>query len=96
MPRFFRNVSGTSNDTCRCGSWLEHYKRYSGQSLLRCAVEGCGEWATDGAHVQQHPLNPFVDNTYILPFCHAHNMAPGWLQVPDSYSAIPARVPSCS
>jgi hypothetical protein len=24
------NINGTSDNTCKCGSWLAHWKNYSG------------------------------------------------------------------
>jgi hypothetical protein len=73
-----KNVNGTSNHTCRCESWLNHWVRFneSHQSLpLYCAAQGCYWPPTVGAHVQK---DEWLDqNWYIVPFCDSHNQATG-------------------
>jgi hypothetical protein len=68
---FYKNVKNTSNDKCKCESWLAHWERFSGQRANKCARNNCNERATDGAHVSRFFLN---DEIYILPLCHKHNL----------------------
>src|SRR2546425_927627 len=36
------NVNGTSASTCKCGSWLAHWKKFSAQSLpAYCSEKTC-------------------------------------------------------
>lgn len=67
-----KNINGTSDATCRCGSWLEHWKKFSGQVLPTCCPEvKCAHKPEVGAHVQKDSQ---VDASwYIVPLCKAHN-----------------------
>ncbi len=71
-----KNVNGTEDNTCQCGSWLNHWKRYSGQSLpVTCPVIGCKNKPEVGAHVQ---VSSATDNKwYIIPLCVMHNNTRG-------------------
>ena len=68
--RFVKNIRGTSNSR-RSKSWLELYRRQFPFDNGKCAVVGCGQNATCGAHV-------IIDGNgrqeYILPMCQAHNL----------------------
>ncbi len=66
------NINGTSQNTCKCGSWLEHWKKFSGQSLpALCPEMKCYEKPEVGAHVQKDTSTD--TNWYIVPFCKTHN-----------------------
>ncbi len=47
-----RNVAGTRYNTCRCGTWLQHWRTYSGGTRKTCAKIGCQSAASVGAHVE--------------------------------------------
>jgi len=66
-----RNISGTAdNPPCPCGSWLDHWKNYTGFDNPACAVGGCEKRANVGGHV----LKAGGDMTqYIIPLCYEHN-----------------------
>ncbi len=52
------NVSGTSDRSCVCGTWLNHWLRFSGHpkgARVSCAEIGCIAEAQDGAHVFIEP-----------------------------------------
>ncbi|KIX21855.1 hypothetical protein SY27_04005 [Flavobacterium sp. 316] len=67
-----KNINGTSDNNCNCGSWLQHWKNYSGQKVNWCSEIDCCE-KTDlvGAHVQK--ANSIDMNWYIIPLCKTHN-----------------------
>lgn len=68
------NINGTSNNTCKCGSWKAHWEKYNekGQSWpTYCVATGCCNKATVGAHVQKE--NSSSAKWYIIPFCDHHN-----------------------
>ncbi|MDP1760274.1 MAG: hypothetical protein Q8L01_02380 [Candidatus Woesebacteria bacterium] len=66
------NINGTSQNNCKCGSWLEHWQKFSNQNPLRyCPVLNCLEKAELGAHVQKDSI--FDRNWYIVPMCKVHN-----------------------
>jgi len=67
-----KNINGASDSsTCPCGSWIRHWENYSGISRWLCAVSGCEEKATEGAHVQLKDAGG--NHRYIVPMCKTHN-----------------------
>jgi hypothetical protein len=70
-----KNANGTADRECECGSWLEHWENFSGQTATKCAVSGCDNIATDGAHVTR-PIaknDDYKTHSYIVPMCKSHN-----------------------
>ena len=66
------NVNGTSDNTCKCGSWLDHWKKYSGQILGKhCSEKKCTNGPEVGAHVQKDSSTD--KSWYIVPLCKPHN-----------------------
>lgn len=68
-----KNINGTSQNKCKCGSWLKHWRKYSGQIATVCRASGCSRTDLLGAHVQKD-VN-YDNRWYIVPFCSAHNHA---------------------
>jgi hypothetical protein len=67
-----KNINATSEDTCRCGSWLEHWKKFSGQALPTCCPEEkCPHKPEVGAFVQKDSHGD--PGWYIVPLCKLHN-----------------------
>ena len=84
-----RNIDGTSDTACTCGSWLDHWKSFSGCTVpLSCPVDRCGRVDLVGAHVQK--ADGMDGRWYIYPLCSAHNWSVGILDVPDYYPFVPA------
>jgi hypothetical protein len=86
------NINGTSQRTCKCGSWLDHWKNYSGQSLpTYCPEKSCIGKPEVGAHVQK---DSSTDRSwYILPLCSKHNAETGKsLELVDSIKLASANV----
>lgn len=66
----WKNKNGTSNRTCKCGSWKEHWINRSGKEWpTKCSVLGCNNVATLGAHI----INKNVSGEYIVPACESCN-----------------------
>lgn len=85
-----RNINGTSDTTCRCGSWLNHWKNFSGQTLPSyCPANGCLNKDLLGAHVQKGGES-LDQKWYIYPLCGSHNKHTGELQVSDGYKLVSA------
>lgn len=86
------NINGTSDNTCKCGSWLNHWKNYSGQSLPSyCPEEKCTQKPEVGAHVQRDSSSD--RSWYIVPLCKAHNARTGEsLRISDSVILVSANV----
>lgn len=83
-----KNINGTSQNKCVCGSWLSHWEKYSGQKTTYCIEKSCTKTDLVGAHVQK--ANSTDNNWYILPLCKAHNQATSELEVSDLYKLVSA------
>lgn len=82
------NISGTSQNKCSCGSWLEHWKKFSGKSATMCSEKYCIEKDIVGAHVQKLNDNKW----YIIPLCQSHNLTNEEIEVVDSTVFVSARL----
>ena len=70
------NINGTSTNTCKCGSWLNHWKKYSGSQLpAYCPESTCVNKPEVGAHVQKEGSSD--RGWYIVPLCSKHNAESG-------------------
>jgi hypothetical protein len=68
-----KNLNGTSNNNCKCKTWLKHWENVSGKSLpASCREVSCKETTLVGAHVKKVGVND--DSNYIVPLCQSHNM----------------------
>ena len=87
-----KNINGTSDNTCKCNSWLDHWKRFSGQSVpTYCPEEKCTLKPEVGAHVQKDGYAD--DSWYIIPLCKTHNGETGkTVTVSDSIALASANV----
>ena len=85
-----KNINGTSQHKCNCGSWVAHWEKYTGLNAVVCSADGC--WETEhlvGAHVRKDVAN---DNSwYICLLCNAHNQSESVIEVPDD-SLVSANV----
>lgn len=82
-----KNINGTSDATCKCGSWLNHWKKFSGQSApTSCPAAGCRNTDLVGAHVQRE--SSADNNWYIYPLCSAHNVSGGTLDVSELFKLV--------
>lgn len=68
------NKVGTQDRACGCGTWKDHWVKYSEKSWPTvCSVNGCSSRATVGAHV----INGAVKGERIVPMCDACNKRSG-------------------
>lgn len=83
-----KNINGTSDNNCKCGSWLKHWEMHSGKSANYCSAFGCMV-KTDlvGAHVQKTTTDM---SWYIIPFCKEHNQTKGELQITEPTTFVSA------
>jgi hypothetical protein len=87
-----KNINGTSQNVCKCGSWLDHWKNFSGQALpTYCPEKTCTGKPEVGAHVQK---DNSTDNAwYIVPLCKTCNAKTGQpLDLMDGTVLVPANV----
>lgn len=66
----WKNKKGTTDRSCKCGSWKQHWINASGLLWPTvCSVSGCYNAPTLGAHI----INKDVSGEYIVPTCAACN-----------------------
>ena len=83
-----RNINGISDAPCACGSWMQHWEKFSGQKTTFCLAAACMEKDLVGAHVQKADARD--DAWYIYPLCLSHNERSEELEVSDGYKLVPA------
>jgi len=83
-----KNINGTSQNKCSCGSWLQHWKNYSNQSVTYCSEKSCTDKKLLGAHVQK--ANSTDEKWYIVPLCAEHNKSVGVIEIVDSVKLVSA------
>jgi hypothetical protein len=86
-----KNINGTVDKDCKCGGWLQHWDRFSGQEPTYCPVQDCMTQIEIAAHVQKDSL---TDNGwYIIPLCQKHNAKKGEsLNVNENVKLVSANV----
>jgi len=86
------NINGTSQNICKCGSWLKHWENFSGQLLPKyCPEKACMKAPEVGAHVQKGDSSD--RSWYIIPLCKDHNAMTGKsLDIMDSIKLVSANV----
>lgn len=87
-----KNINGTSQNVCKCGSWLDHWLNSSEQNLpSQCPTQGCLSKPEVGAHVQKDIA--YDNSWYIVPFCKDCNGKTGQtLTISDSITLVSANV----
>ena len=83
-----KNINGTSQNKCKCGSWLQHWRNFSKQTATECRAKGCSRNNLLGAHVQKDV--DYDNRWYIVPFCHEHNKAVGSVELVVGTKLVPA------
>jgi len=71
----WQNKSGTGGRKCPCGSWENHWNKFSGKKFeeQNCANEKCSSKAEHGSHV--YNTNFSGAKEWIVPFCAKCNLA---------------------
>ncbi|MBF4230609.1 MULTISPECIES: hypothetical protein [Vibrio] len=87
-----KNLKGTSNNTCHCNSWLDHWLEYSGANSLpsQCGEKSCLNSPEVGAHVIK--VNSTDKKWYIVPLCKKHNKEDEEFELYSSIKLAPALV----
>lgn len=84
-----KNVNNCAGTYCACGSWLNHWYKFSGRAVpIYCPVDGCMYTDLIGAHVQKADGND--KNWYIAPLCVAHSQSRNVMEYPDWCAIVPA------
>ena len=83
----WKNKNGTSNRSCNCGTWKNHWINNSGKSWPKeCSVEGCSNTPTLGAHI----INSSVSGEKIAPFCDSCNKLSGTFNLKGGITVVSA------
>lgn len=86
-----KNLNGTSDRDCACGTWIQHWEKFSGTTAGICARSVCLNTATVGAHVKKSIGDDHAH--YIAPMCHACNgKRDAIFNLRDDTRLIPANV----
>ncbi|HHG86728.1 MAG TPA: hypothetical protein ENJ82_18410 [Bacteroidetes bacterium] len=83
-----KNINGTSLNKCSCGSWMQHWRNFSGQKATICRASGCSNDDLVGAHVQKDVA--YDAKWYIVPFCNSHNKATGSVELVSGTNLVSA------
>jgi len=86
------NVNGTAGLACKCGSWLDHWRKYSRQRYEYCGEGSCSARSEVGAHVQKNTA--FDRAWYIVPLCTRHNARAASMTLKEGLVLVPADVAS--
>ena len=81
-----KNVRGTSEKSCPCGSWLNHWKRFSGKTVSSICAVACLDDATVGGHVHKEGSSDRA--TYIIPLCDKHNQETQAMEIDESKTPL--------
>lgn len=76
-----KNINGVLHSPCACGSWLAHWKKFSGFSHLSyfCTEKNCLRTDLTGAFVQKAESSDA--NWYVVPLCSVHSLHKGMIEL---------------
>lgn len=82
------NATGTTDDTCPCDTWKDHWKNNTDKSWpATCSVVNCNNSANVGAHVD----NADAQGTWIVPMCSSCNGTDGSFDLKGGVTLVPAK-----
>jgi hypothetical protein len=82
-------IAITSNNKCKCESWLNHWEKHSKLIAEYCAEKTCINKDLIGVHVQKTTSDM---NWYIIPLCNSHFKSKGELEISDIFPFVSANV----
>ena len=86
-----KNINGRRQNSCKCGTWLDHWVKICNQPLPdHCCEARCMGKPELGAHVQK---DSSTDTTwYIIPLCVKHSIRAESLEIADTTILVSAHV----
>lgn len=85
----WKNKKGTSDRSCKCGSWKQHWLNGSGKDWPdECSIKGCTNEPTLGAHI--YNTSSSVSGEYIVPACASCNQLTGEFSLKDKITLVSA------
>ncbi|WP_214040602.1 hypothetical protein [Photorhabdus akhurstii] len=90
-----KNIVGTEDNNCSCGSWLEHWLTYSGNKSLPgfCSEISCTNKPEVGAHIIK--VGSTDSDWYIVPLCKAHNKKSDEFEIVKINLALASKKKTC-
>jgi len=86
-----KNINGRRQNSCRCGTWLDHWVNICGRPLPEhCAATTCMGKPQLGAHVQKDDVTDI--RWHIIPLCVKHSMRAASLEIVDTTILVSAHV----
>jgi hypothetical protein len=85
-----KNVEEYEQNGCRCGTWLDHWKKFSYVKIQKCVVVGCSNIDLAGCPVIRS--NPEDNNIYIIPLCKEHSQSKEELKILPSCPFVSANL----
>jgi len=83
-----KNLNGTKDLSCGCGSWIAHWRNFTKQTATICRAKGCSRNDIVGAHVNK--CNSTDTKWYIVPFCKYHNKQGNCIEINNGTDLVPA------
>ncbi|NOR44521.1 MAG: hypothetical protein GQ534_02960 [Candidatus Delongbacteria bacterium] len=81
-----KNLKNTSDNTCKCNSWIDHWERYTKNNAIFCSVQKCVDQAKVGAHVLK--VSSTDKDWYIVPLCYSCNKSDNNLDIGSTSLAL--------
>ena len=86
-----KNINGGRQNSCKCGTWLDHWAKISGRPLPQhCSEARCMAKPVLGAHVQKDSSTD--TDWYIIPLCVKHSIRAESLEIADTTTFVSAHV----
>lgn len=86
-----KNINGRRQNSCKCGTWLDHWVKICGGPLPQhCAATACMRAPQLGAHVQKASATD--SGWYIIPLCVTHSIRASSLEIADATPMVSAHV----
>ena len=83
----WKNKKGTSNRSCKCGTWKQHWINNSLEPWPdKCSIKNCNNSATLGAHI----INSKVEGEKIVPACDSCNKLSGEFSLKGGITLVSA------
>jgi hypothetical protein len=79
-------VTDPEKKLCRCGTWLDHWNKFSGLKVRICGIKECPGFDLMGVKVQKADSED--DKIYIIPVCSAHADSKEILETYDSITLV--------
>lgn len=85
----WKNKRGTEDRNCQCGSWKNHWLKFSGKSWPgKCATSGCNNAVKLEVHI--YKTSSHVTGKYIVPACDSCDKRTNRFNLKISAILVPA------